>query len=106
MKSRRSFIKSVSAFSAGVVLTGSPKLFARELKSETTPVSERKIHLFSKHLQWLDYSEMATTAKQIGFDGIDLTVRPKGHVLPENVDTDLPKAVEAIRKSGLIADRI
>lgn len=106
MKSRRSFIKSVSAFSAGVVLTGSPKLFAQHVKPAPSVVSERKIHLFSKHMQWLNYSEMAATAKQIGFDGIDLTVRPNGHVLPENVDTDLPKAVEAIRKSGLIVDRI
>lgn len=66
----------------------------------------REIHIFSKHLQWLDYGEMAKTAASIGFDGVDLTVRPKGHVLPENVETDLPKAVEAIRKAGLKAELI
>lgn len=106
MNSRRSFLKSVSAFSAGVVLTGRQNLFAETVKPESTAVSERKIHLFSKHLQWLGYAEMAKMAKQIGFDGIDLTVRPDGHVLPENVNTDLPKAVNAIRNSGLIVDRI
>jgi sugar phosphate isomerase/epimerase len=36
----------------------------------------------------------------MGFDGIDLTVRPKGHVLPERVADDLPRAVEAIRGRG------
>jgi sugar phosphate isomerase/epimerase len=36
-----------------------------------------------------------------GFDGIEWTVRPKGHVLPENAKTDLPKAIEAARKQGL-----
>ncbi len=66
----------------------------------------RKIHLFSKHLQWLDYDRMAETAAMIGFDGVDLTVRPGGHVLPENVESDLPRAVSALRAAGLEADRI
>lgn len=65
-----------------------------------------KVYIFSKHLQWLDYAGMAKTARQIGFDGIDLTVRPKGHVLPERVKEDLPKALEAIKREGLLADRM
>ena len=68
--------------------------------------SRRKIYIFSKHLQWLDYAKMAATTKETGFDGIDLTVRPKGHVLPENVKKDLPKAIRAIKDNGLAADRI
>lgn len=62
------------------------------------------IHLFSKHLQWLDYEGMSKVAKEIGFDGLDLTVRRKGHVLPENVERDLPKAVKAMQKHGLKAE--
>jgi len=62
------------------------------------------IHLFSKHLQWLDYKDMSEAAKQMGFDGLDLTVRRKGHVLPENVERDLPKAVAAMHKAGLQAE--
>jgi len=62
------------------------------------------IHLFSKHLQWLDYENMSKVAKEIGFDGLDLTVRRKGHVLPENVEKDLPKAVSAMQKAGLKAE--
>ena len=34
-------------------------------------------------------------------DGADLTVRPGGHVLPENVERDLPRAVKAFREAGL-----
>ena len=49
---------------------------------------------------------MAEAAKEIGFDGIDLTVRNKGHVLPENVLEDLPKATEAIKSFGFNADMI
>lgn len=46
-------------------------------------------------------SEMAKKAKEIGFGGIDLTTRPKGHVLPERANEDLPKAVDVIRSQGL-----
>ncbi len=59
------------------------------------------VHLFSKHLQFLNYNDMSAAAVEMGFDGLDLTVRPKGHVLPENVIDDLPKAVEAMKKHGL-----
>jgi len=60
-----------------------------------------KLSIFSKNLHWLGYDEMAKVVADLGFDGIDLTVRPAGHVLPERVTTDLPKAVEAIKKAGL-----
>lgn len=59
------------------------------------------ICIFSKHLQWLNYGDMARLAADIGFTGIDLTVRNKGHVLPENVKRDLPLAVAQIRDTGL-----
>ena len=57
--------------------------------------------VFSKHLQFLGYEDLAKTCKDLGLDGVDLTVRAGGHVLPENVTTDLPRAVEAIRGEGL-----
>ena len=65
--------------------------------------SRLKIHIFSKHLQFLNYRDMADAVAALGFDGIDLTVRPKGHVLPERVEDDLPKAIDAIRKVGLMS---
>jgi sugar phosphate isomerase/epimerase len=60
-----------------------------------------KICIFSKHLQWLSLSDAAALAAEIGFDGIDLTVREGGHVLPGRAADDLPRAVEAVRKAGL-----
>lgn len=59
------------------------------------------VNIFTKHLAWLEYDALADTMAELGFDGADLTVRPGGHVLPENVERDLPKAVEAIEKVGL-----
>ena len=63
-----------------------------------------RFYIFSKHLQFLNYQDMADAAAECGFDGIDLTVRPKGHVLPERAHEDLPRAVEAIKKAGLRPD--
>lgn len=57
--------------------------------------------LFSKPVPQLNWKELAESTKRAGFDGIDLTVRPEGHVLPERAEADLPKAVEAIRATGL-----
>lgn len=59
------------------------------------------LSIFSKHLQFVKDEELATTARDIGFEGVDLTVRPGGHVLPATVETDLPRLVEIIRKRGL-----
>jgi sugar phosphate isomerase/epimerase len=58
------------------------------------------IHIFSKHLQFLDYRAAGEVAANLGFAGIDLTVRPNGHVLPERVKEDLPRAIEDIEKGG------
>lgn len=93
--SRRDFI----ALSAAV--TGSlPFMSLTNAQSSQEGLS---VHIFSKHLQFLDYENMAKAAKAIGFDGVDLTVRPKGHVLPERVEEDLPKAIDAIKKANLQA---
>ena len=70
-------------------------------KTVVLPNDQLNVNLFSKHLQFLDYNEMSAAAVEMGFNGLDLTVRPKGHVLPEHVIDDLPKAVDAMKKHGL-----
>lgn len=64
-------------------------------------VGQPPLCIFSKHMAQFSPDEMGKHAKQIGFDGVDLTVRPKGHVLPENAASDMPKAYEALRGHGL-----
>lgn len=56
---------------------------------------------FTKPLQHLSYAEMAKAIAAMGFDGIEGPVRPGGHVLPERVEEDLPKMVEALKAEGL-----
>ncbi len=74
--------------------------------NDFTSESDLKVYVFSKHLQFLNYRDMCEAAKEIGFDGIDLTVRPGGHVSPEKVGDQLPEAVEALRSFGLSSEMI
>lgn len=60
-----------------------------------------KVAIFSKHLQFLGGAELARAAAEIGFDGLDLTVRTGGHVDPARVAEDLPPLVSVIRQHGL-----
>ena len=93
--SRRNFIKNT-------MLTGTLlPLYGNVFSMFNSTDRRLKIHIFSKHLQFLNYEDMADAAAEMGFDGIDLTVRPNGHVLPERVESDLPKAAEAMNKAGL-----
>ena len=63
--------------------------------------STHKICAFVKFLQTLDYTTLARTIADLGFDGIEGTVRDKGQVLPEQVADELPKLVDALTKHGL-----
>src|SRR6056297_1584369 len=44
---------------------------------------------------------MARAIAAMGFDGIEGPVRPGGHVVPERVEEDLPKMIEALKSEGL-----
>lgn len=98
---RRKFLRRSGAGLAALGL-GTGQLRART----TDNLHDLPVYLFSKHLQFLGYEEMALAAAKMGFDGIDLTVRPGGHVLPANVARDLPRAVRAIREAGLAIETI
>lgn len=65
------------------------------------PAATLPICAFSKHFQWLDWKGTAALCAELGYDGVDLTVRRGGHVEPDRVATDLPRAVEIFRNAGL-----
>src|SRR6185369_9494318 len=66
-------------------------------------VKKLKVDAYSRHLQWLRTAdEVAEAVVEMGFDGVDVTVRPyPGHVNPEKVAQELPAFVNTIRKHGL-----
>ena len=94
---RRNFIKKGTTGIAGVSLGA--KLLAAPISRSLSP--QRTIHVFTKCLQFLDYDQMAEVVAKNGFDGADLTVRPGGQVLPENVEQDLPKVMKALQMAGI-----
>jgi L-ribulose-5-phosphate 3-epimerase len=99
---RRKFLGTMAIAGAAIPFSG----FSAGKLAFSPPSPARPIHIFSKPLQWLNYDALAEILVESGAEGIDLSVRPGGHVLPENVETDLPKAVEAARKKGLKIDMI
>ena len=108
--SRRNFIQKTALAAAGIPVAANLNLQAgnsvfykdhENLITEPSGQDAFRFSIFSKTLQWLNYSEMAKVVADLGFDGIDLTVRADGHVLPERVEEDLPKAMEAAKKSGI-----
>ncbi len=76
------------------------------MPAATAPASAWPVCAFSKHFQWLSVKDAAALAKELGYDALDLTVRPGGHVEPARVSDALPKAVEAIHEAGLTAPMI
>jgi L-ribulose-5-phosphate 3-epimerase len=102
-KTRRHFLKESGIISLGLPVVGSGLI---NFPSSRHQKEKIQICIFSKHLQFLDYDGMADTIAEIGLDGADLTVRPGGHVLPENVERDLPMAITAIQKRGLVIPMI
>jgi L-ribulose-5-phosphate 3-epimerase len=112
--SRRDFHRTSLALGVGSALSPLRVLGAAAGSSQhegapgfahPAPASARSFRgalcFFSKHLGELGPSEMAIAVKEAGFDAVDLTVRPKGHVEPQRVTDDLPRAVAAIRRAGL-----
>ncbi len=100
--SRRKFIKKMGAAAIGATIIPST-LNAFNPYQINEPL---KINIFSKHLQFLDLKKAGQIAAELGFDGLDLTVRPGGHVLPRNVKNDLPIAIKDINESGCTCEMI
>ncbi len=104
--SRREFIRKGTVAAAGVTIGLQSLAGAGAVLSSSTARSGMQpvkypVHVFTKCLQFLNYNQMAKMLAEQGFDGADMTVRPGGQVLPENVGTDLPRAVKALKSEGI-----
>ena len=103
--SRRNFISDVAMATGGFACqfntAPAKNPFTLVPNKQSPPGESARINIFSKYTQELGYDELASLVAEMGFDGIDLTVRRGGHVLPENVERDLPIAVKAAKRQGL-----
>ncbi|MEO2047891.1 MAG: TIM barrel protein [Pirellulales bacterium] len=91
---RRDFVRSTTV--AGLV-AGCNTLQAVEAGPETTP----RVCIYTEQFQSLPIAKVCEVFQHIGVDGLDLTVRPGGHIEPKNARAELPAAVKAARDHGL-----
>jgi len=110
-ESRRHFVSRLAA--VGAVLPLAPLAAAEGRKKEpAAPLpawkgGKTQLHVFSKPLHWMSWADTAAMVKAAGGDGVDFTVRnAQGHVLPEKVTEDLPRAVEACQAAGVKVEMI
>src|SRR5215217_4403194 len=102
--SRREFLARATAVAVTAGALGPAALHAASAPASAP--EEWLIAVFSKPLQWLPFADVGPAIAEAGFNAVDLTVRPGGHVLPERVEDDLPRAVETLRRSGLAVPMI
>jgi sugar phosphate isomerase/epimerase len=95
LSSRRAILQT----GAAAILGGAALRSA--LANPTLETGKLKVAIFSKHLLFLQGAQLAQSAADMGFDGIDLAVRKGGHVEPARVKQDLPGLVALIRQHGL-----
>ncbi len=60
-----------------------------------------EICAFVKFVQDLSYAELAKTVAQLGYAGIEATIRKRGQIEPESVEGELPKLVAALDEEDL-----
>lgn len=114
--SRRHFLSQLALAGAALPLTQLAAPAAEPKKKEskssaaptyTTTVPAGTMHVFSKPLHMFSHADTAKIIAEAGYGGIDYTVRvAQGHVLPDRVQDDLPKAVEAAKAAGLKVEMI
>jgi len=97
---RRRFISTAAAVGAAAALSPRSVLLGEE------PGFRGTLCFFSKHLPDMDARRLGRALKTLGFGGVDLTVRPGGHIDPKRVAQDLPPFVAGIRQEGLTVPMI
>ena len=92
---RRDFIRTF-------VLSGLGTAFMETRAGETTTQnSKTRVCVYSEQFQSLSIPEFCQVLKLMGVDGLDLTVRPGGHIEPQNARDELPEAMRVARDHGL-----
>jgi sugar phosphate isomerase/epimerase len=98
---RRTFLaRTAAAVTVGTAATARVAT-AESDTAESDTAEPPQIGAFVKFIQQLSYKEMAEKLAEMGFTGIEATVRRKGMIDPERVEEELPKLVEALDAAGL-----
>lgn len=93
---RRDFL-TAAAVTASAIALGKP-VFAAEPAQESL---RWPVCTFVKYLQTLSFEELARSISDMGFQGIEATVRTAGQILPDEATDKLPQLVEALKAHQL-----
>lgn len=66
----------------------------------------RRIIGFTKPFQKASFERTAEIVAEVGWNGIELPLRKNGQIVPERVEEDLPRLVEALKKRDLTIELI
>lgn len=106
--SRRTVLKAVGSIpvAAAAAAVGAPRLHADAATAQVPTQAGaaaplRKLALVSRHIEWASMEEGAAVAAEAGFKAVAWTCRNAAHILPENVERELPRAMEIARANGL-----
>jgi hypothetical protein len=97
--SRRDVLKTLGAgpLAASALVSAQ----SAQTRSATTQPAKTQLCLVSRHLQWTDLEQGAAAAAEGGCKAVAWTIRAGAHILPANVERELPRAIAAARKAGL-----
>ena len=98
MSTRRDFILRTMGT---LLIPNVTSTFLPTQKSEQPSTSSPSVVVFSKYIQNLKGEELVKACKECELNGIDLTVREKGHIEPKNVVSELPQIAELFNKNNL-----
>lgn len=71
------------------------------VRGATEAAPRQPICVFTKPFNSLSFDTLADRIAECGFDGIEAPIRKGGHIEPAEVEDQLPKLVEALRKRDL-----
>lgn len=94
-RSRREILKLLGA---APLIAAAPRSAAAAAQ---LPAGQTRLCLVSRHLQWTNVEEAVTVAAEAGCKAIAWTIRSGAHILAENVEKELPRAVELSHKAGI-----
>ncbi|MBV6498810.1 MAG: hypothetical protein CJBNEKGG_01040 [Prosthecobacter sp.] len=97
MTTRRSFLHNASLLAGSLAASGLTTAAA----APAANARPNKLCFFTKHLQGLGFDDIAGLAAEMGVDGVESPIRPKGHIEPEKVEDELPRYIEALKKQNL-----
>ena len=94
MTTRRAFLKTCST-AASAAAVGVPIL------GNAAEPAKQEFCIFTKHLQGLEFKQIADIIASAGAAGVEAPGRPGGHVEPARIEDDLPKLMNVLQEAGL-----